>query len=99
MSESKIKPSTVSCDESLSHLTNCSSINHNLETTMSQDTLTVALDKESKSNCHRIISLEIVANLILIGIAILFQFSPNAELNNSRVNSQGVEINTQLIDN
>ena len=99
MSELEVEPSTISPDETLFHLTNCSSINHNLETTMSQETLTVALNKESKTNYNRIIRLEIIANLILIGIAILFQFLGNPESNNSSVNSQGVEINPQLIDN
>ena len=99
MSESKIELPPPSSDESLSNLTNCSSINHNLERTMSQDTLTVALDKESQANGNQIIRLEIIANLLLIGIAILFQLPRNTQINNSSVNSQRVEINHQLIDN
>ena len=99
MSKPKVRLSAPSSDQSLSHLTNCSSINHNLETTMSQDTLTVALDQKSQSNFNRIIRLEIALNLILIAIALLFQFPRNVESNNSSVNSQKVEINTQLINN
>lgn len=99
MSELEVKPSIPASDESLSHLTNCSSINHNLERTISQDTLNVTLDKECKSDCNQVIRLEIIANLILIAVAILAQLPHNTQIKNSNINYQQVEINHQVTDN
>lgn len=99
MSELEVKPSIPALDESLSNLTNCSSINHNLERTISQDSLNVTLDKESKSNYHQVIRLEIIADLILIAVAILVQLPHNTQIKNSNINYQQVEINHQVTDN
>ncbi|MDJ0536245.1 MAG: hypothetical protein QNJ70_27765 [Xenococcaceae cyanobacterium MO_207.B15] len=96
MSQSKPKLSNPGSDECLYNLINSSSINHNVEATMLQEAFATRIDKEANPKCNPIIRLEIIINLILIGAAILVQFTHNTCINNSELDLQRVGIKHEI---